>query len=104
MVFKIKNKEVELKFTYNSFRYMQDFDLSMASDLETKPFKVFPLVETLLFGAVNSNPKVRFSLEDVQTSLEDVLTSEDNEVSLNELVETLMKLLETSSFFKSLQK
>jgi hypothetical protein len=104
MKISIKNKEVELKFTFNSFKYMQDFDITMTQDLETKPFRVLPLLETLLLGAVNSNPKVRFTVEDVQKFLEEYIENSDEENSLSGLIENLMELLEASSFFKSLQK
>ena len=100
MIIKIKNTDCELGFTFNSFKYMGDFDLSALADMESKPFKVIPLIETLLLGAVNNNPKVKFSILDVQRFIEAYI--EDG--SLQDLLAELMKLLQESRFFKSLQK
>lgn len=100
MLINIKNKEVELKFTFNSFKYMGDFDLSALGEMEVKPFKIIPLAETLLLGAVNNNPKLRFSEFDVAEFLEEYV----NGNSLPELLEELITLLQESNFFKSLQK
>lgn len=101
MVVKIKNKEMELKYSFNSFKYMEDFDISVLGDIQTKPFKMVGLIETLMMGAVNYNPKVRISREDVQKYLEEFM---DEDGDITTLLEELMGLLEKSSFFKSLQK
>lgn len=100
MEINIKKKTVELKFTFNSFKYMQDFDMGALEDIDRKPFKMIGMVESLLMGAVNSNPKFKVSLEEVSLFLEDYIA----ENSLNELLEELMKQLQDSNFFRSLQK
>ena len=100
MIIEMKKKEVELKFTFNSFKYMQDFDIKALDEIESKPFKIVPMLETLLMGAVNSNPKVKFTSNDVQEFLEIYVENE----SITELLEVLMGSLQESSFFKSLQK
>lgn len=100
MVVKIRNKEIDLKFSFNSFKYMQDFDVNTIAEIESKPFKLIPLVEMLMMGAVNNHPKVRISLEDVQAYIEEY--SAEN--SLADLLTELMGLLEESNFFKNLQK
>jgi hypothetical protein len=100
MTVKIKNKEYELKFTFNSFKYMEDFDITALQEIESKPFKIIPIISTLLYGAVNHNPKVRVRLEDVEIFLEDFIVDGD----VGELLEELMTLLQDSNFFKSLQK
>ena len=100
MVIKIGKKDYELKFTFNSFNYMQEFDLTALNDIETKPFKMIPVVTMLLMGAVNNSPKNTVSTDDVYTFLEEYI----KENSLAELLETLIGLLEDSDFFKSLQK
>jgi hypothetical protein len=100
MNIKIDSKDVELKFTFNSFNYMEDFDIKALADLDGKPFKIVGIVRTLLMGAVNHDPKVRFSEAKVVEFLE-VYVVED---SITDMLEELMKLLEESHFFKSLQK
>lgn len=100
MFVKFKNQEVELKFSFNSFKHMEDFDLSALAEIESKPFKLIPMVETLLLGALNHNAKVKYTPLMVQEFLEEFV----EEGSISDLMEELMKLLEDSSFFKSLQK
>jgi hypothetical protein len=96
----IKKKEVDLKFTFNSFKYMGEFSLDALQHLESKPFKMIPVVEMLLLGAINNNPKVKFKEEDVSEFLEEYIVNE----SIADLLEKLMDLLQESNFFKSLQK
>jgi len=96
----IDGKDVELGFSYNSFKYMQDFDLSELVGMEGKPFKIITITESLLIGAVNCDPKVKFPEAKVTEFLEEYVV----ENSIADLLEELMKLLEDSHFFKSLQK
>ena len=100
MNIKIKNKEVELKFSFNSFKYMEEFDIEELSDIEKKPFKIISMVEILLLGALNHNPKIKISKEDISIFLEDYII----ENPINVLMEELMVKLQESNFFKSLQK
>lgn len=100
LVIKIRNEEVELKFTFNSFKYMREFDMGAIQNIENKPFELIPVLETLLLGAVNSSPKVKFSLLDVEAFLEEYIEEHSVSVLLNDL----MELLQESSFFKSLQR
>lgn len=100
MIITIKGKECELGFTFNSFKYMQEFDIKALDEIESKPFKVVPMLEMLLIGGVNHNPKVKFNMTDVELFLEDFML----EGSLPELLELLMGLLQESNFFKALQK
>ena len=92
--------EYELKYTYNSFKYMEEFDLNEIAELENKPFRMIGTTEELLLGALNHNPKVEFGKEEIGEYIESVL----EEGNIMELLEQLMELLQTSSFFKSLQK
>lgn len=101
MNIKIKGKDVELKYTFNSFNYMGEFDLKGIEEMENKPFKIVPMLQILLMGAVNSSVKQKFSLGDVQAFIEKYM---DEEESITDLLETLMTLLQESHFFKSLQK
>lgn len=100
MELKIRGQEVEVKFTFNSFKYMEDFDLSVMEEIETKPFKLIPVVETLLVGALNNNPKVKYTPAIISEFLEEYVV----ENSIGDLLEELMVLLQESNFFKSLQK
>ena len=99
-IVKIGETNYTLKFTFNSFKYMEDFDLNEINKLEEKPFKIVGILETLLMGALNNNPKVVVSEEDVQNYLEKYMEDGD----LAELLQTLIDLLQDSNFFKSLQK
>ena len=40
MTIKIADVDYEVKFTFNSFKLIEDFDLSELNTLETKPFKI----------------------------------------------------------------
>jgi len=100
MNIKIKEKDIELKFTFNSFRYMEEFDIGALEEIENKPFKMAGIAKDLLYGAVNNSPLCRFTELEVSEFLEDYIKTE----SLIELTETLMEELQKSDFFKSLQK
>lgn len=95
----VGTRTVELKYSFNSFKYMQDLDLSVMSELDKKPFQIITLSEILLTGAMNHNPKDLYGPMVVQSVLEDLLEKGE----LMNLIEDLMELLEASSFFKSLQ-
>lgn len=99
-VVKIGKKEQDLKFTFNSFRYMEDFDLDEISTIEKKPLRMINVLHILLMGALNHDPKVVFSAQEVMDYLENF--AEDGDIS--ELFENLIQLLQDSSFFKSLRK
>ena len=100
MVVKCRNKEVELKYTFNSFKYMTDFSASAFEEIDDKPFKVLGILEILLLGALNHDKKVRFTTDDV----DDVLESMSENGDLAGLLEHLMGILQESGFFKGLQK
>lgn len=97
----IKGKQRELKFTFNSFKYMEEFDVGELETVETKPFKLIAIIQDMLFGAVNNDKKQFVPLEDVEQFLETYI---DEEKPLDELFTILMEKLQDSGFFKSLQK
>lgn len=102
MKFEIKGKEKELKFTYNSFKHMEDLDFEKLEEAERKPFIIAGFTSALLFGALNHNPKMKVIVqEDVDNALEAFV---ENEGSIPELFQNLFDLLSESNFFKSLQK
>jgi hypothetical protein len=102
MKFNIKGKERELKFTYNSFKHMEDLDFERLEEAERKPFIIAGFCSTLLFGALNHNPKARvISQEEVDEELEVFV---ENGGSVSDLFQSLFDLLQESNFFKSLQK
>jgi hypothetical protein len=96
----IKGTEQEIKFTFNSFRYMQDFSVSDISLIDDKPFTMIPMTEILLLGALNCEPSKQYTKADVLTFLEEYI----EEKPIAELLESLMDALQESSFFKSLQR
>lgn len=99
MKIEINGKEVELKYTYNSFRYMEDLNVADIGNLETNPFRVIKINEILLLGALNHNPKKVYGFEVVSEYLE----ARMDDGTLFEVSEKLMGLLEKSSFFQNLQ-
>lgn len=100
MILNFKGKEKEVSFTFNSCKYMADFDMSEINDIETKPFKIISVVEKLLLGVLNCDRKEKVSYSAVSDFLESYM--EDGDVV--ELLTELLEELGNSSFFKSLQK
>jgi hypothetical protein len=98
----IKNREYDLKFTFNSFKYMKELNLKDIEDFETNPLKIACMLEMMLLGAVNSNPNKVVKESELQEYLEEYFTEETSDVTV--LFEELMTLLQESSFFKSLQR
>lgn len=99
-IIKIGKKEVDLQYTFNSFKYMQEFDINALVEAETKPFKILGILEIMLMGALNNNPKIKISEIEVQNYIE--TSTEDGAIS--DLLEILMDKLQKSTFFKMLQK
>ena len=100
MNIKIKGNDYKVEFTFNSFKYLDEFDISVIDEIQNKPFKIITVCEQLLFGALNNNPTKVVTLDIVDAHLEDVLENGD----ISELLNTLMELLQESNFFKNLQK
>ena len=99
-IVKIKDATQELRFSFNSFNYMQDFDAGAFEEVEQHPFKIVPLAQMLTMGAMNFDPKHYVDEQAVQDFIESYC--EDN--SISDLITMLVDLLQESSFFKSLQK
>ena len=99
-VIKIGKHEIEPKYTFNSFKYMEEFNAKDFEELESKPFKIIGVLRMLLMGAVNHNPKVKIREDEVDVFLESFMADGDVPALMGEL----MELLQESSFFKSLQK
>ena len=101
MKFEIKGKEKELKFTYNSFKHMEDLDFEKLEQAEKKPFVIAGITSLLLMGAINHNPKMKVvEQSEIDNSLEKFV----EEGNIAELFQELFELLSESNFFKSLQK
>ena len=100
MEIKYKGERIDLKYTFNSFKYMEELDLGDLNNLEAKPFKIVGVTKLLLAGCMNHNPKVVYDEEAVYEVLDEV----SEEGKLMELVELLMEELQKSSFFKNLQE
>ena len=99
MNIKVDGKEIELEYSFNSFKYMEDFNVLELQEIESKPFKVLKIVSQLLFGAMNHNPKAFYSFEQVDAVVEQI--SMDG--MLTDSITELVALLEASDFFKALQ-
>lgn len=100
MLIKVGEKEYNLKFSYTSFLYMEDFNIKDLEKIEDNPFRMLGIVRQLMFGALNNNPKEVFKGEDIDIILETLM----EEMNIVDLLTQLIKLLEESSFFKSLQR
>ena len=100
MIITINDREKDLKFTFNSFRYLGDFDLSVLSEIDKKPFKIIQITKELLYGAVNYDPKDYIS----ETSVDEYLEASMVDGDIVEMLTSLMELLDDSDFFKQLQK
>lgn len=100
MVVKFNGKDLELKYTFNSFKYMKEFSTTMFDKVNENPFLIIDVLEVLLLGALNHDKKKVFTEDDVDNILEEL---SDNG-QLSEVLEYLMELLQNSSFFKGLQK
>jgi hypothetical protein len=100
MNIKVKDKDYELKFSYNSFLHLGDFDMSGLEEIQHKPFMLITVTRQLLIGALNFDPKKIVTVEEIDEIMETML----EETNISDLFTDLVKLLEDSSFFKSLQK
>lgn len=98
----INGTERELKFTFNSFRYLEEFQIEELSDIATKPFKVGRVTTDLLYGALNYDPRTKIEFADVVEYVQSVYENEDGDIF--ELLSQLMEELGNSGFFKQLQK
>jgi hypothetical protein len=100
MIVKFKENDFELKYTFNSFKYMEEFDITELEQVDKKPFKALSLARIMLFGAFNHNPSKIIGEVDIDKFLEEYM--EEN--SIVELITSLVDLMQKSDFFKSLQK
>lgn len=97
-----KGKTLDLEFTYNSFKSMQDLNFGELNELEHKPFKMIAFTEQLVLGLLKSDPKRNVTQADVEKVMKEY--EEDEEKGIPTLFGDLMEELEKSRFFKSLQK
>lgn len=101
MILKIADRDYEFKFTFNSFKYIEDFDVTVLNTIDQTPFKIVGITEQLFYGALNHDRKVKYAPLTAGELME-VYLDEGN--SITELFELLMLELEESDFFKNLQK
>jgi len=99
MTVNYKDKQIELKFTFNSFRYMQDFDVQDLERVQTKIFMMIGLSRDMLMGALNKEPYEKYTYEQVDEILEPYVESGE----ILQLFGDLSELLMESSFFTSLR-
>ena len=101
MKIKIGEVDVELRYTFNSFKYMREFDINEMNDIQNKPFKLFAVLSELFYGAVNHNPSVVVSKEESDTMLQEYVSSKD--CKIGEFINKLFEMLTENDFFKQLQ-
>lgn len=100
MNIKINGKNYALDFTFNSFKFIEDFDISALNEIDKKPFKMMSITSDLFYGAINCKRDKLIDRETSDKLLEDYIEKND----IIELLESLITLLNESHFFKSLQK
>lgn len=100
MIVKFKEKEYTGKFTFNSFLYLEDFDMAEMQEIQTKPFKALKICKELLFASLNYTPNKKVPMDVVTDIIEDTLENGD----ITQLLIDLTNELEDSNFFKNLQK
>lgn len=98
----IGKKKYTLAYTFNSFKYMEDVDLSALDNVKSKPFKLIVLISDLFYGAMNYDKKDYYDKEICDTLLESYVAQEETDVIA--LAESLMNMLSETSFFKNLQE
>ena len=96
---KVGTATMNVEFSFNSFRYMQDFDMGKFAEMGDKPFMIIGIIEDLLRGALNHDRKVIVTDDELMDITEEIVTSGGT----TDVLETLMSALEESDFFKSLQ-
>lgn len=94
---KIDGVDYLLKFTFNSAKLLENFELS--DDMTKYPFKVFTVLSDLFFASMNWANDVKYTREETDSKLE-IYLSEDGEPV--KLLEDLMELMNKSAFFKKL--
>ena len=101
MKIKIGEVDVELRYTFNSFKYMREFDINEINDIQNKPFKLFAVLSELFYGAVNHNTSIVVSKEESDTMLQEYVSSKD--CNIGEFINKLFEMLTENDFFKQLQ-
>lgn len=97
----INGKKYNLAYTFNSFKYMGDFDVNDINDIKNKPFKIASVLSILFNGALNYDRKKFFSMEKSDELLEKYINEENGD--MGKLLETLVDMLQETSFFKQNQ-
>lgn len=100
MIITIDEKDYEIKYAFNSFKYMQDFSYAEVADLDEHPFAIVGVLSKLLLGGLNYNAKQKVGIGKVEEIVEYIMENLDPAEILAELIGELEK----SNFFKQLAK
>lgn len=103
MEIKIGEVTHELKYNFNSFKYMEDLNFAEMQSLDVSPLKIIKILTILLQGAINFDRKatVVYTRGKVEDMIETYAEENGNIIELFDMLTT--NLMDTS-FFKSLQK
>lgn len=93
---KIGKENYKLDFTFNSFKFIEDLDLS--TDFSKTPFKFFSTLSDLFYGAINCKRDKYIEREKSDELLEKYIETVDPVDLFNDLVE----LISENHFFKKL--
>ena len=94
-----KDKEIELKFTYNSFRYMEDLDINRLEQMDSNIFSMIGVSRDLLIGAINKEPSEKYTYADVDAILEPLTDSGE----IVDFFREIFELLSNSGFLSRLR-
>lgn len=98
---KVKDKDYNLKFTFNSFKHMKNVEypnISLDNDKNIiKPFAMVEFISDLFYGAMNCYVDKPFTRTECDEILETYIENTDFNVFAQELIQEL----NDSGFFKN---
>lgn len=97
---KIDNNDYILKFTFNSAKYLDNFEFTQ--DFEKCPMRVFSMISDLFYASMNWAYDVVYTRKETDELLERYF--EDDNSNIHDFLKNLMELLSNSLFFKKLLK
>lgn len=100
MEVKVRDSVEQIKFTYNSFKYMKDFNIRSLEEISEKPFMMIQLCGQILLGGINHDRNKVYSLTDV----DDIIERSVSNGTFTKMFTELVNVLTECDFFKSLQQ
>lgn len=102
---KIEDKDYLLKYTFNSFRHMENVDLvGIGVKDMSNPFVNYNLLSGLFCGALNWSSEILYTIDESDELLEKYISEVGEEEVLVKFLPSLMERLSESIFFKNAVK